>query len=251
VAAEFPRFRGKPEFQQIPMARFDYVGFGPELKGNKSARFALVHGLEFSDFMRLFGALSPAGCPSLPAHFMDKVNCLKPDFAAAKKAAEKAAKPAKIEMQFSKMGGDDIVRAVEWFQGQWKRNLGWSIQLEGQEQTMYVRRLREKPPAIFRKGVSLDRPTCLAALEVFLKGNPENYIGLDNPKYESLVGRVRKAQALPARKKACREAVDYLMSLDRLIPLGEMHFTILASQKFKGWELNELNQLDLSRLSAL
>jgi oligopeptide transport system substrate-binding protein len=250
VAAEFPRFRDKPEFHQIPMARFDYVGFGPALIRNKEARFALVRGIEFSDFLRLFGARSAAGCPALPAHFMDKVNCLGPDFKAARASVEKAGPMPKLIMQFSKMGGDDIVRAVEWFQGQWKKNLGWSIELRGQEQAVYLAQLRERPPAIFRKGVNLDRPTCLAALEIFLKGHPENFIALDDPKFEKLVGHLRKQVTLPARKKACREAVDHLLTLDRLIPLGEMHFTVLASPKFKGWELNELNQLDLSQLSA-
>ncbi len=250
VASEFPRFRGTPEFRQIPMARFDYVGFGPALRDQPKARFALARGIEFGDFMRLFDSLSPAGCPSLPSDYMDRVNCLKPDFAAAKKAAFAGETP-KLEMYFSKMGGDDILRAVEWLQGQWKKNLGWTVELKSQEQTSYVAMLREKPPAIFRKGLSLDRPTCLAALEIFLKGNPENFIGLDDPKYEKLVARLTKPLSLPARKKACREAVDYLTSLNRLIPLGEIHFTVLASQKFKGWELNELNQLDLSHLTAL
>jgi oligopeptide transport system substrate-binding protein len=250
VASEFPRFRNKPEFQQVPMARFDYVGFGPALLENKEARFALVRGIEFSDFIRLFGARSAAGCPALPANYMDQVNCLKPDFKAARETVEKTRMPPRLNMQFSKMGGDDIVRAVEWFQGQWKKNLGWSIELKGQEQVVYLAQLRERPPPIFRKGVSLDRPTCLAALEIFLKGHPENFIALDDPKFEKLVGHLRKQVTLPARKKACREAVDHLLSLDRLIPLGEMHFTVLASQKFKGWELNELNQLDLSQLSA-
>ena len=251
MASEFPRFRDKPEFRQIPMARFDYVGFGPAIAGNKEARFALARGIEFSDFLRLFGARSAAGCPSLPAHYMDQVNCMKPDFKAARDAAEKKGMPPKLKLHFSKMGGDDIVRAVEWFQGQWKKNLGWSIELQGQEQVVYLAQLRDRPPPIFRKGVSLDRPTCLAALEIFLKGHPENFIALDDPKFDKLVGHLRKQVTLPARKKACREAVDHLLTLDRLIPLGEMHFTILASPKFKGWELNELNQLDLSQLSAL
>src|SRR5207244_2071734 len=119
---------GKPEFQQIPMARFDYVGFGPALLSAPDARFALEHGIEFDDFKRLFGTLSPAGCPSLPSSYFDKVTCLKPDFEAARKAGAKAGMPPKLELQFSKMGGDDIVRAAEWFQGQWKKNLGWNIE---------------------------------------------------------------------------------------------------------------------------
>lgn len=249
-AAEFPRFRGAPEFMQIPMARFDYVGFGPQLLPQADIRRALVRAIEFKDFLRLFGARSAAGCPSLPAHFMDKVSCMIPDFKRAKKIASDIKPAPKLELHFSRMGGDDIVRAMEWFQGQWKKNLGWAIELKGQEQTVYLSRLREQAPAIFRKGVSLDRPTCLAGLEIFLKGHPENFIALDDARYTNLVERVRKAKALPARKKACREAVEHLLSLDRIIPLGEMHFTILANPAFKGWELNELNQLDLSHLTG-
>lgn len=249
VASEFPRFREKPEFHQVPMARFDYVGFGPALLGLPEARRALTRGAEFADYSRLFGSYSPAGCPSLPSAYLDRVECMKPDFKEAKKAAS-TGPPPKLIMKFSKMGGDDIVRAVEWFQGQWKKNLGWSVELSGQEQTTYIRELKDQPPAIFRKGVSLDRPTCLAALEVFLKDNPENYIRLDDARYEKLVQSVAKASGLPARRKACREAVAYLLSLDRIIPLGEMYFTVLASTRFKGWDLNELNQLDLSRLTG-
>ena len=252
AASEVPRFRGRPEIKFIPMARFDYVGFGPALLDLPDARAALIFSTELSDYQRLFGAMSPAGCPSLPAKYMDKVTCVKPDFARARSLGKKlGAPPTGLELQFSRMGGDDILRAVEWFQGQWKKNLGWSVPVKGQEQAVYLSRLREKTPPIFRKGVSLDRPTCLAALEIFLKGSPENFIKLDDPKYESLVGKLGHSLSLPDRKKACREAVDYLISLNRIIPLGEMHFTILASPKFKGWRLNELNQLDLSHLETL
>ncbi len=83
-----------------------------------------------------------------------------------------------------------------------KKNLGWTVELRGQEQAVYLARLRDKPPDVFRKGVSLDRPTCLAALEVFLKGNPENYIALDDPKYEPWWPRCAGAKPSPPAKKA-------------------------------------------------
>lgn len=249
VAAEIPRFRSRPEFHQIPIARFDYVGFGPALRDQADARTALIQSVEYADFKRLFDSKGDAGCPSLPAAYLDRPACLKFNPVAAKKAAERAGKP-KLTLHFSKMGGDDIARAAEWFQGQWKKNLGWNIELRSQEQGTYLSLLRTSPPPIFRKGVSLDRPTCLAALEIFLKDNPENFIRLDDSRYAELVARLHQSP-LPVRKKACREAVEHLLTLNRIIPLGEIHFTILASTKFAGWELNELNQLDLSRLKAL
>jgi oligopeptide transport system substrate-binding protein len=153
-----------------------------------------------------------------------------------------------LEMQFSQMGGDDIARAAEWFQGQWKKNAGLKVELRSQEQTVYLRSLRVHPPAIFRKGVNLDRPTCTAALEIFIKDNPENFIHLNDPELEKRLKHLTKASKGRARKRACREAVDYLMSLNRLIPLGEMYFTLLAKKSYTGWTLNELNQLDLSQL---
>lgn len=246
---EFSRFQDRPEFKKFPMARFDYIGFGPSLLDQEKVRLALVKGIEFQDFKRLFNSISPAGCPSLPSSYMDQVNCLKPDFNEARSLGN-SVKPPKLEMYFSKMGGDDISRAAEWFQGQWKKHIGWTVELNSQEQAVYLRMLREKPPAIFRKGVSLDRPTCLAALEIFLKNSPENFIRLNDEKYERLVNRLQQPLSTEERKKSCRIAVDHLMSLNRIIPLGQMYFTVLASPKFQGWELNELNQLDLSQLKV-
>lgn len=243
VASEIPRFRKHPGFHQFPMARFDYVGFGPELANEVKIREALAQGVEFKDFLRIFDTRSQPGCPSLPARLLERVECL--DFKAVKMTGVR-----KLEFQFSKMGGDDIARAAEWFQGQWKKHAGLQVELQGQEQGVYLSGLRLKPPAIFRKGVSLDRPTCLAAVEIFTKGHPENFIRLDDPEYEARVLDLKRAKSETAKKKACTAAVSRLLKTWRLIPLGEMHFTVLADPKFKGWGLNELNQLDLSHLTG-
>ena len=248
TAADIPRFKDSPEFLQIPMARFDYVGFGPALRDQPKLREALIKSVEFKDFLRLFNTISPPGCPSLPASYMDKVSCLGFDPSRAKSLVKELKDIPPLEMQFSQMGGDDIARAAEWLQGQWKKNAGIKVELHSQEQSVYMRTLRAKTPAIFRKGVNLDRPTCTAALEIFVKGHPENFIGLDDPDFEKRLKRMTQVTAPVARKKACRETVNQLLSLNRLIPLGEMYFTLLVKKSFTGWTLNELNQLDLSQL---
>lgn len=247
-SAEIPRFKSSDEFLQIPMARFDYVGFGPALKELPQVREALVKGVEFKDFLRLFHTISPPGCPSLPKSYMDQVTCQEFDPALAKSLMKVVKDPPKLEMQFSQMGGDDIARAVEWFQGQWKKNTGLRIELHSAEQTVFMRTLRANTPAIFRKGVNLDRPTCSAALEIFTKGHPENYIAFDDLEFEKRLKKLNRTSRPLERKKACREAVNYLLNSNRLIPLGEMYFTLLARKSYAGWTLNELNQLDLSQL---
>lgn len=250
TAAEIPRLRTKPGFRQFPMARFDYIGFGPQLNDSPEVREALVKSVDFPQFKRLFDTFTPPGCPSLPANLMDRVPCLKFEPKVAKARLKKNSTPPK-EFKFSKMGGDDIARGAEWFQGQWKKNLKWKIEIGSEEQTVYLHRLRTNPPPIFRKGVNLDRPTCLAGLEIFTKDHPENYIQLNDREYEKRVKEVASAKSDSERKVACRKAVEYLMTTHRLIPLGEMFFSTLASPKFTGWTLNSLNQLDLTDLKAL
>ena len=155
-----------------------------------------------------------------------------------------------MEFRFSSQGGEDIARAAEWFQGQWKKNLNILVELIPQEQLMYLQNLKSNPPAIFRKGVSLTRPTCLAALELFVTGHPENYIRLSDVKYDQLVNKLSTASKPEDKKRACRKGIEYLLNSHRLLPLGEMYFTMLASPKFKGWDVNEINQFDLTDLLA-
>ena len=42
--------------------------------------------------------------------------------------------------------------------------------------------------------------------------------------------------------------MDFLMKNYFLIPLGAIHFSMLAKPEFTGWKLNQMNQLDLSNL---
>jgi oligopeptide transport system substrate-binding protein len=85
-------------------------------------------------------------------------------------------------------------------------------------------------------------------LEIFTRGNPENYPRIDDPIYEKLVHDVGHSANESARKIACRKAIERLIDTHRIIPLGEMFFSVLAKANFQGWDLNELNQLDLTDL---
>jgi oligopeptide transport system substrate-binding protein len=249
-SAQIPAFRNRPDFVQLPMARFDYLGFGPQLKPYPKLRKALSLSLDFENFSKLFDALGRPGCPSLPEKLYDGPLCLNFDPAMARKLLKEQAWPDSInkQLEFSKMGGDDIQRAAEWFQGQWKKNLGLAINIEGQEQGGYVQRLRSDPPPLFRKGIGLERPTCLAALENFAKGSPENYIQLDSPEYFAVVDRLSHETNAAKAKKLCTQAIRILIDENRVIPLGEIHFTMLANPHFPGWKINSINQLDLANV---
>ena len=99
--------------------------------------------------------------------------------------------------------------------------------------------------------MSLDRPTCLAALENFESTHPENYIQFKSKKFDELLSQMRGEASEKTLKELCSKGLKMLIEPALLIPLGEMKFSILVSPKFKGWEINSLNQLFLTHLKAL
>lgn len=246
-----PKMKTRPDFFQIPLARFDYLGFGPDFDKQSAMREALSYSLDFAELARVYDALGIPGCPSLPRRLMDTEPCIKFDLARAKKAFAQVPEDIRgkrYKLGFSKLGGDDIKKGAEWEQAQWKKNLGVTFDLDSAEQGVYLARLRESPPSVFRKGAQLERPTCLAALETFADGGSENFIRFKDPNYQKIIGELTKAKTDKRRKTLCSEGLQILLDSHRILPLGRIHFTILARPEFKGWSLNEMNQFDLSRL---
>jgi oligopeptide transport system substrate-binding protein len=246
-----PKMKARADFHQIPVARFDYLGFGPELDQQPFLREALAYSLDFAELARIYDALGIPGCPSLPRHLMDNEPCIKFDLTRAKRALAQVrneVKSKRFKLGFSKLGGDDIKKGAEWEQAQWKKNLGFTFDLESSEQGVYLAKLRENPPSVFRKGIGLERPTCLAALETFAEGGSENFIHFKDAKYETIVSEIVKEKSEAKKAKLCTQGIQILLDSHRILPLGRIHFTLLARPDFKGWSLNEMNQLDLSRL---
>jgi oligopeptide transport system substrate-binding protein len=246
------KYKSHPAFIQKQFMRFDYIGFGETLKAHRLFRKALALSVDYEELGRLSEAGSKAGCLNIPDKAHDGLLCLKFDLKAAKDALARV--PEKIKSQklilaFSAQGGDDIKRQSEWFQSQWLKNLGLKIEIQSFENKMHLQNLKLNIPSIFRKGVSIDRPTCLAALETFSEKNPENYIRFKNPAYERLLEQLNVNIAISKRKKICSLASRTLLSEFALIPMGPVPFSILALPGFKGWTLNRLNQLDLSALN--
>ena len=122
------------------------------------------------------------------------------------------------------------------------------LELDGKNKEVMFERLRSHPPSIFRKGIGLERPTCLAALENFAKDSPENYIHLDSPKYFEALKRLKLETDRLRAKRFCTQAIRVLIDENWLIPLGEIHFTMLANPHYQGWKINSINQLDLANL---
>ena len=71
---------------------------------------------------------------------------------------------------------------------------------------------------------------------------------LSSPQIESLIAKLGGSSSEPIKKKLCSDALRELFDPFKIIGLGKIHFTMLVSPQFTGWEINELNGLDLSQL---
>jgi oligopeptide transport system substrate-binding protein len=233
------------------MARFDYLGFGPELTADPAAREALTLALDYAELKKLLASRGELGCPSLPESYLASRPCYRMDLSRARALWEKVdptLRARRLTLGFSSQGGEDIRTQAQWFQNQWKKHLHLNVELTSLDDAMHVARLRQAPPAFFRRGVSLDRPTCLAALETFRADSPENFLRINDTAFENLLGSLVSAVDGSAKKTACSKAIEHLMNRHLFIPLGEMHFSMMMKPQWEGFEVNELNQLDLSRL---
>ena len=248
----FAKYSSRPDFIEFNVARFDYVGFGDELKNRPHLRKALALSANYVELQKINQSPGVPGCPSLTEKLFSNYPCLKFNLAEAKKELELSRKtenpPERLQLVFSKLGGDTIKQGMEWFHSQWTKNLGLKIDLSPAEQGVFLSTLKEKPPMIFRKGVGLDRVTCLAAAETFSFGGAENFLKFNDPKYETLLAELSAAKSVGSKKSRCSKAIGYLLEQYRIIPLGRYVYTGLASLKFKGWTMNELHQLDLTNL---
>jgi oligopeptide transport system substrate-binding protein len=247
-----PKFKSRPDFYWIPVVRFDYFGFGPILKDHPKVREALTLSLNYKELQKIFSSEGVPGCPGIPATWITEELCYKIDIAKAKKVfAENKTVPGDLKLMYSALGGEDHRRAVEWMQAQWQKALGLKVQLLLRENKVFLNELQQNPPAIFRKGVAPDRPTCLATLETFADWSPENHIQLKDPEYQEILKKLGDASTPVDQKKFCTQGVRFLMDRYLFIPTGPMHFSVLVKKNFSGWKLNSMNQLNLAELDAL
>lgn len=250
------QYQTRPEFLAIEALRFDYVGFGPRIKEDLLLRKALVHGVDYEKSQKLFSSPGRYGCPEPGKKYYDtKPLCYDFDLAKAKEylsqslwmkdLSKKNKKP--LELYYSTQGGDDHRKMADWLQIEWQKNLGLRVETKSIESRIFLSRLRNAQPDLFRRGVAPALPTCRSLLSVFLENSSENYLkhfNLDIDKDWEQLGSSSDKQ-----KTQCRKIIEKIMSSYALIPTGRYDYSILLRPGWKNFSMNSLNQIDLGKLS--
>ena len=177
----------------MALSRFDYIGFGPTAMSSIHFRKAIVHAVDYQEFVKVFNALGRPGCPSSPEKWTKTAVCYDFNMAKANDAwalVPEGLKSSRHALFISTAGGEDLRRIAEWYREQWKKNLGLEVDIQPLDFGVMTEEIRKRPPTLFRRGVPLDRPTCLAALENFETGNLDNFVLLADSQYDKAVANL-------------------------------------------------------------
>jgi oligopeptide transport system substrate-binding protein len=253
------QYQDSPEFHKVPQFRFDFFGFGPALDAFPDLRKALSESLAYDEMQQLFSAAPRPGCPGIPAEMYAPPVCVNENLEDAKASLAKlktqmtktqTSLPA-LRLVYSKAGGEDHDRTTQWIQDQWRQKLGLEIVLQQLENKTFLHEITTNPPPLFRRGLSPDRPTCLAVLENFSKDGGENAFHINEPELETTIIKLRENVSASIAQKLCHRGLSLLIDQHHLIPTGPLYFSILVQKQWTGWRLNNLNQLDLADLRSV
>jgi oligopeptide transport system substrate-binding protein len=139
---------------------------------------------------------------------------------------------------------------AENLQAQWKRNLNVSVTLDNAEWKVYLKRLQNDPPALFRLGWGADYPDPDNFMALFTAGSGNNHSGWANPRYDALVAEAAAEPDPQKRLALYRQAQRILTEEDvPIIPLFADVQNVLIKPWVNGLVLNAMEVLSLQNVT--
>jgi oligopeptide transport system substrate-binding protein len=141
---------------------------------------------------------------------------------------------------------DDHKLVAEAVQSMWQRNLNVLARLDNQEWKVYLSRLNNDPPHVFRLGWGADYPDPDNFMKLFTSSSGNNSTRWRNPAYDRLVGEAAREWDPSKRVALYREAQRILCETDvPIMPFFTTVETTLLSPRFAGLQLNSMARLAL------
>jgi len=140
----------------------------------------------------------------------------------------------------------DIAKVAEWLQGQWKKNLGLQVTLDGREPKTYWTELAKNPAHLFLNSKGASYPDPDAFFRLFEEKGPQNLGQWSNSEFEKLVSQARTTTDAPSRRNSYVLASQKLL-LDQpgIIPLYFRNTRYMMKPFVKGLVINPLTSVYL------
>ncbi|MEX0804068.1 MAG: peptide ABC transporter substrate-binding protein [Candidatus Binatia bacterium] len=148
---------------------------------------------------------------------------------------------------------DEVHKLVaEAVQGMWERNLGVVVALENQEWKVYLKKLQNDPPHVFRLGWGADYPDPDNFMKLFTANSGNNSTRWKNPRYDQLIELAARELDPKKRAKHYDEAQKILCETDLpIVPLFWTSESTVLNPRFTGLEFNSMARMDLRHVRSV
>jgi oligopeptide transport system substrate-binding protein len=250
---EKSRLAKKRGFKRVPQLRGYYYGFVTDRKpfNDPRVRKAFMMAVDRSVFPSiLHGGEIPAPSwipPGMPAHNA-KIG-LPFNAPEARRLLREAGYPEgkgfpPVVLAYNTE--EDHKMVAEAVQGMWQRNLGVVVKIENQEWKVYLKKLQNDPPNIFRLGWGADYPDPDNFMKLFTANSGNNNTRWKNPRYDQLLEEAARELDTGKRAKLYDAAQKILCETDLpIMPLFWTAESTMLNPHFRGLELNSMARMDL------
>jgi oligopeptide transport system substrate-binding protein len=248
-----PSFEGTPEHRRLPILRGYYTGFNVTKPPFTDARvrraFALA--IDREEFpMILRGGERAAHSWVPPGMFGYEPDIgLRYDPKRARRLLAESGFPdgrglPPIEYVFNTGPVNTLI--AENLQAQWKRNLGVDVRLDNVEWKVYLKRLEQDAPGIFRLGWGADYPDPDNFLALFTADSGNNHTRWANAWYDALIADAA-SEPDPAQRLAMYRAAQRLLTENDvpIVPLFTHVQNIVVKPWVRGLDVNAMEIISL------
>lgn len=250
---ELPKYRGFPGYRATPLISMYYYGLNTrkppfnDLKVRKAFSMA-VDRKQVTDLLAAGHAPLTSWVPSGMFGYENDIGT-KFDAAAAAKLLDEAgfkdrSKFPRVRLAFNT--NENHQRVAENVQAQLKKNLGIEIQIENEEWKVYLKRLQNDTPNIYRMGWLGDYPDPATFMELMTSYSENNHTGWGNKSYDQLVAEGASSLDKDKRRQIYSEAQRILTEQDvPVIPIYSTVGHLLLSERVQNFPNNSIEHYAL------
>ncbi len=245
---ELPLYRQNPGYRQTPLISMYYYGLNIRKPpfDNLKVRKAFAMAVDRKQITDLLAAGHAPLSGWVPAGMFGYENDVgtKFDPEAAAKLLDEAgykdrSKFPRVTLAFNT--NENHQRIAENVQAQIKKNLGVDIQIANEEWKVYLNRLRNDTPNMYRMGWLGDYPDPATFMELMTSYSENNYTGWKNQKYDELVSKGASELDKEKRRKIYYEAQKLLTEIEvPVIPIYSSVSHILLSDRVDNFPVNSI-----------
>lgn len=257
-ALEIERLKNNPGYRNAPYLRGYYYGFNIKKApfNDVRVRKAFAHAVDRTQIVSLLKGGQIPTTSWVPKGMMgyEQNVGLKFDVKEAKKLLAEAGYPngkgfPAVTFMFDTR--DDNKLIAERLQSMWKQNLGVDLKVQNEDWKVYLSRLQNDAPGMYRLGWGADYPDPDNFLNLFTSYSGNNYTRWKSKEYDALIEKAASETSVAKREAIYKKAQKLLTEDDvAIIPLFVDAINVLVAPQVKGLQLNAMDLLKLDSVTV-